>query len=197
MEARGVAAHKKGALHLGAYLVFVDESGFLLLGTVRRTWAPRGHTPLTRYRYRHGKVSLISALSVSPKRHRVALYFQLHRENIRRPEVCAFLRHLLRHLPGHVILLWDNGQIHKGQEIRRLLERHPRLQVEYFPGYAPELNPDEGVWSQTKGALANGRPDDLDELTGQVLSELANLRNSPSSLRACFHTSDLPPFLRL
>ena len=140
---------------------------------------------------------MISALSVSPKRHRVALYYQLHRENIRRPEVCAFLRHLLRHLPGHVIVLWDNGQIHKGEEIRRLLDRHPRLHVEYFPGYAPELNPDEGVWNQTKGALANGRPDDLDELTGQVLSQLANLRNSPASLRACFHTSDLPPFLRL
>ena len=196
MEAGRLAAHKKGALDLGAYLVFLDESGFLLIGTVRRTWAPRGQTPITRYRYRHGKVSLISALSVSPRRHRVGLYYQLHRENIRRPEVCAFVRHLLRHVSGHVILLWDNGQIHKGEEIRRLLDRHPRLHLEYFPGYAPELNPDEGVWNQTKGALANGRPDDLGELAAHVLAELAKLRRSPPSLRACFHESALPPLLR-
>jgi transposase len=191
-----MAAHKKGARRLGAYLVFLDESGFLLIGTVRRTWAPRGQTPITRYRYQHVKASLISALSVSPKRHRVALYYQLHRANIRRPEVCAFLRHLLRHLPGHVIVLWDNGQIHKGEAVRLLRARHPRLHLEYFPGYAPELNPDEGVWNQTKGALANGRPDNLDELAAHILRELANLRRSPASLRACFHESDLPPFLR-
>jgi len=191
-----MAAHKKGARRLGAYLVFLDESGFLLIGTVRRTWAPRGQTPITRYRYQHVKASLISALSVSPKRHRVALYYQLHRANIRRPEVCAFLRHLLRHLPGHVIVLWDNGQIHKGEAVRLLRARHPRLHLEYVPGYAPELNPDEGVWNQTKGALANGRPDNLDELAAHILRELANLRRSPASLRACFHESDLPPFLR-
>ena len=191
-----MAAHKKRARRLGAYLVFLDESGFLLIGTVRRTWAPRGQTPITRFRYQHGKASLISALSVSPRRHRVALYYQLHRVNIRRPEVCAFVRHLLRHLPGHVIVLWDNGQIHKGEAVRLLRAQHPRLHLEYFPGYAPELNPDEGVWNQTKGALANGRPDNVDELAAHILRELANLRRSPASLRACFHESDLPPFLR-
>ena len=180
---------------MGAYLVFLDESGFLLIGTVCRTWAPRGQTPQVRYRYQHGKVSLISALSVSPQRHRVGLFYQLHRQNIRRPQVCAFLRQLLRHLRGPLIVLWDNGQIHKGLEVRQFCEEHPRLHVEYFPGYAPELNPDEGVWNQAKKALANGRPDTLDELADQVLCELESLRTSPAKLRACIHTSDLPPFL--
>ncbi len=196
MEAPGLAAHKKGALDLGAYLVFLDESGFLLLGTVRRTWAPQGQTPKVRYRYQHGKVSLISAVSVSPRCQRVGLYYQLHRSNIRRPQVCAFLRHLLRHLSGPLLLLWDNGQIHKGAEIRKFLDRHPRLHVEYFPGYAPELNPDEGVWQQAKGTLANGRPDDLDELAAQVTSEMDALCASPAKIRACIHMSDLPSFLR-
>ena len=190
-----MASDKKRASHVGAYLVFLDESGFLLIGTVCRTWAPRGQTPQVRYRYQHGKVSLISALSVSPQRHRVGLFYQLHRKNIRRPQVCAFLRQLLRHLRGPLIVLWDNGQIHKGLDVRQFCEEHPRLHVEYFPGYAPELNPDEGVWNQAKKALANGRPDTLDELADHVLRELESLRTSAAKLRACIHTSDLPPFL--
>src|SRR5439155_5113708 len=62
------------AQRLNAYLVFLDESGFLLLPTVRRTWAPRGTTPIVRHRYRRDKVSAISAVTVSPQRHRCGLY---------------------------------------------------------------------------------------------------------------------------
>lgn len=180
---------------MGAHLVFVDESGFQLIGTVRRTWAPRGQTPVTRYRYQHGKVSVISGLSVSPRRFHVGLYFRLHECNIRQPQVCAFLSQMLHHLRCHVIVLWDNGKIHKGPAIREFQARHPRLHLEYFPGYAPELNPDEGVWDHTKQALANGRPNTVQELFQDVLSELKQLRHSAPTLRACIHTSALPSFL--
>jgi transposase len=190
-----MASHKKGAARLGAYVVFLDESGFTLRGTVCRTWAPRGLTPTSRYKYRHDKVSVISGLSVSPRRHRVGLYYQVHETNIKHPEVCEFLRQLLRHLRGFVILLWDRGGIHKGDPIRAFLKGHSRLRVEYFPAYAPELNPDEGVWSQSKKALANGRPETTKELRLFVLDELGTLRQSQSHLRACIHESDLPAFL--
>ena len=180
---------------MGAHLVFVDESGFQLIGTVRRTWAPRGQTPVTRYRYQQGKVSVISGLSVSPRRFHVGLYFRLHECNIRQPQVCAFLRQVLRHLRHPVIVLWDNGKIHKGPAIREFHARHPRLHLEYFPGYAPELNPDEGVWDHAKQALANGRPNTVQELFRDVLSELKQLRHAAPTLRACIHTSGLPSFL--
>jgi len=190
-----VAADRKGAADLGAYVVFLDESGFMLTGTVVRTWGPRGHTPVVRYRYRHDKVSVISGLSVSPRRHRVGLYYQVHEKNIQHQEVCGFLRQLLRHLRGPVVLLWDNGGIHKGHRIRDFRKRHPRLQVEYFPGYAPELNPDEGVWDQSKKALANGRPDNVQELREYILAGLHKLSQSRGHLRACIHESELPAFL--
>jgi transposase len=190
-----MASDKKRAEDLGAYLVFLDESGYMLMGTVVRTWGPRGQTPVFRYHYRHDKVSVISGLSVSPRRHRVGLYFQVHLKNIERPDVCEFLKHLLRHLPGIVVLLWDRGGIHKGDPMRAFLEQHPRLKVEYFPGDAPELNPDEGVWNQTKKALANGRPDTVNELRQFILEELCKLSQSQSHLRACIHESELPLFL--
>jgi transposase len=191
-----VAADNKGAEELGAYLVFIDESGFMLTGTVCRTWAPRGRTPTFSYWYKHDKVSVISGLSVSPRQHRVGLYYQMHEANIRHPEVCHFLRHLSRHLPGPIIILWDNGAIHKGDDIREFCAQHPRLHLEYFPGYAPEWNPDEGVWDQTKKAMANGRPKDVRQLKQRVHAELRRLTRSRAHLRACFHQSDLPSFLK-
>jgi len=195
VEAAGLAAHKKNAARLGAHLAFVDESGYLLIPPVRRTWGPRGQTPCIRYSYKHDKISAISAVTVSPTRRRLGLYCQFHRKNIQQAEVCQFLRHLLRHLRGPVIVIWDNGKPHKGEPIRELCRRFPRLHLERFPAYAPELNPDEGIWNQMDNALANGRPDNLDELSAALKKTLGHLRRSQSKLRWCVHQSELPPFL--
>jgi transposase len=181
---------------LGAHIVFVDESGFLLIPNVRKTWAPRGDTPIVRHRYRHDRISVISGISIAPQRQRVGLYFQAHAKNIQHDEVCQFLRHLLRHLRGPVIVIWDNASIHKGDRIREICRRFPRLHLERLPPYAPQLNPDEQVWAYAKGRLANGRPDDLTTLDRHLQRTLRELKGSPHRLRACVHRSELPPFLR-
>jgi transposase len=191
-----MATDKKKARRLGAHIVFVDESGFLLIPNVLKTWAPRGLTPVHRHRYRRDKVSVMSGISVSPKRQRLGLYFRFWLNNIGHAEVCEFLRHLLRHLQGYVIVLFDNSRTHRGEQLRELRRRHPRLHFEYFPSYAPELNPDEGVWSLMKRSLANGRPDNIHDLIYDLLQSIENIGNSPSKLRGCITQSDLPPFLR-
>jgi transposase len=188
-----VGRHQKKAQRLTAYLVFLDESGFLLIPTVRRTWAPRGQTPLLRHHYRRDKVSAISAVTVSPRRRHCGLYAHFHLANITHVEVAAFLRELLRHLAGPIIVLWDGGAIHRGPAVRALLARHPRLHVEQFPGYAPELNPDELVWSYLKAQLANGRPDAVDELLADLTRVTRRLRRCPALLRAFILGSELPP----
>ena len=190
-----MAPSKKNARRLGAHLVFADESGFLLIPTVRRTWAPRGQTPRLRHSYRHDRLSALSAISISPRRRRVHLYYQIHDHNLRRREVCRFVSHLLRHLRGPIFLLWDNIAIHRGGPIEKLRDRNPRLRLVPFPAYAPELNPDEGVWRTCKAQLANGQPEHLDRLWGDLFLTLEDLRASPSKLRGCIRQSDLPPFL--
>lgn len=190
-----MAPDKKNAARLGAYLVFVDESGFLLIPPVRRTWAPRGETPVIRHQQKRDRISVISGVSVSPQRKHLGLYYALHKKNIQSAEVCLFLRSLLRHLPGRIIVLWDNGKIHKGALMQDFCRTHRRLHLEALPPYAPELNPDEGVWSQAKDTLANGRPDTLAELWQHLFHTLDDIGHSPSKLRACIHQSDLPPFL--
>lgn len=176
--------------------MFIDESGFLLIPHVVKTWAPVGQTPIHRHSYRRDRVSVISGVSVSPQHQRLNLYYYLFYDNIRQEEVCLFLRHLLRHLRGVVIVLLDNSRPHKGKPLQALLQRQGRLHLEYFPAYAPDLNPDEGVWSQAKRKLANSCPKDVDELTRDIKRSMKGIADSSSKLRACIEQSELPPFLR-
>jgi transposase len=179
---------------MGAHLVFIDESGFLLLPSVRKTWAPTGQTPILRHKTRRDKISVISGVSVSPRRRHLNLYFELFPSNIGHVEACLFLDQLLRHLRGPVIAVWDNASIHKGEPIRAMCRRHSRLHLELFPSYAPELNPDEGVWKLAKEELANGRPDSIEDLAVPLLSALERIAGSQTLLRSCIHHSELPFF---
>jgi transposase len=139
---------------------------------------------------------VISAISVSPQRQRLHLYDYLYYDNIGHDEVCLFLRHLLRHLRGEVIALLDNSRTHKGEPVEELLLQHPRLHIEHFPSYAPELNPDEGVWSLAKRKLANSCPKDIDELMEDIIRSMNGIGRSQGKLRGCIEQSELPSFLR-
>jgi transposase len=177
--------------------VFADESGFLLIPNVVRTWAAQGQTPIHRHRQgRRDKISVISGISVSPRRHRLGLYYLLFYDNIGQEEVCAFLRELLRHMRGPIIALLDNSSTHQGAPLEELLGQHRRLRIEHFPLYAPQLNPDEGVWFLAKRNLANSCPNDVEELMENVLFSIEGIRNSPQKLRGCIAQSELPSSLR-
>lgn len=190
-----MAAREKSAARLGAHLVFADESGFFLTPTLAKTWAPVGKTPVVRHIDRRDRISVISAISVSPVRRRPNLYFQLHLKNIQQEEVRCFLRHLLRHLRGHVFLFWDGGKPHRSQMVRDLCRRVHRLHLFRLPAYAPEFNPDEGIWKLAKGALANGCPSDVPELARSLTRTLRSIRSNRRNLCGCITHSALPPFL--
>ena len=106
------------------------------------------------------------------------------------------MRELLRHLHRPVIVLLDNSSTHKGKPIEQILGRHRRLRIEYFPSYAPQLNPDEGVWALAKQKLANSCPNDVDELLEDILGSIEAIRNSSEKLRGCIAHSELPFSLR-
>ena len=109
--------------------------------------------------------------------------------------MAVFLRHLLRQIRGHLIVLLDNGTIHRGDPVQDLLARTRRLHLVPFPAYAPELNPDEGVWNHLKRLLANGRPDTQAELMDVLADDICRLAAAPDLLRGCIQHSELPPFL--
>ena len=99
-----MAQDKKSARRQRAHLVLIDESGFLMSPLVRRTLAPRGHTPILKTKgSRREKVSITAAMTVSPKRRRLGLYWRTFpRDYVTGERSADFLRYLLRHLRGKV-----------------------------------------------------------------------------------------------
>ena len=175
-------------------MVFIDETGFLLHPLVRRTWAPRGRTPILRQRTRHHRrVSAIGGLSLSPRRRRLGWYLQFHVDaTIRQEQVLDFLRHLLRHLGGPLIVVWDRLAAHRSRALRQWLRRCRRVHVEYLSGYAPELNPNEYGWAYLKNhPLANYCPMDVEQLHTRVVVVAQDVAGHQDLLRSFVHATGL------
>ncbi len=186
---------KRRARRQAAHLVFIDETGFLLAPLLQRTWAPIGQTPILCQRTRHHRrVSAIGGLSISPHRWRLGWYFRPYDDRtIRQEQVVDFLRGLLRHLDGRLIVVWDRLQAHRSKLLRQWLRRCRRLHLEYLPGYAPELNPNEYAWSYLKTKpLANYCPHDVEELHAKVLIESRRVASCQNLLRSFVHAAELP-----
>lgn len=176
-----------------AYLAFLDESGFMLTPTVRRTLAPRGKTPVLDAWDRRDRWSAISCVTLSPVAARPGLYFDLLGHHVHGEDVVEFLADLHRRL-GPVTVVWDRNQIHsKSKAVKAWLAAHPEVVAEDFPGYVPDLNPDEGVWGWAKyGRLANLAANDKDELWDHVVDELITVKHRPDLLRGFIKQTGLP-----
>jgi transposase len=142
-----VAGDQKKVTTEGRTLVYVDEAGFYLLPAVVRTYAPVGQTPILRAPCSYDRLSVISGITPTGR-----LLLQVHERAIRGAQVVTFLKHLLRHIPGKLLILWDGASIHRCQAVKDFLAQGgaARIHLEALPAYAPDLNPDEGIWRHLK-----------------------------------------------
>ena len=99
---------------------------------------------------------------------------------------------LRRFLGGQkATLLWDGLPAHRSLAMAAWLRRQRSgLVVEPLPGYAPELNPVEALWSNLKGVeLANLAGDTLAEVTAAAEGGIQRIRRTHqlaySFLRHC------------
>ncbi len=165
----------------------------MLQPTVRRTWARRGQTPIQKSWDRHDRLSAISAISISPKRRRLGLYFDILDHNVKTDDFETFMERLLRRLQNRVILVMDRLQVHRSAG-RRLSARFPkRLHIEWLPAYAPELNPTEQVWNRAKYTdMANFLPNDVRHLGRAMAASFRRTRNQQTMLCSFFKHAQLP-----
>ena len=184
----------KDAERRGAYLVFVDESGFMLSPVLRRTFAPRGKAPVVKAADPHGRISAISALVVSPVHKHLSFFYHLlpDNANFRGGSIIQFVGEILARIRGPIIILWDSIPIHCSQPVVQYLEQHDRLVVEPFPAYAPELNPVDKVWLYLKyDRLPNYVPAMLTKLRKRLSGEMKKLRHNQKVLSSCIRRSGL------
>jgi transposase len=179
----------------GAWVVFIDETGFMLVPTVRRTYAPRGQRPVHRTGHPHGRVSAAGAIAVRPGRDRIRLRYALLADqvNFRGPSIVQFLREVRSDLGGPMTVIWDQIPIHECASVTAFLAAQPDVVAEPFPPYAPELNPADGIWRYIKyGRLANYTPYEMEELRCKVVEELDRLKKSPGLLTSFIRFTKLP-----
>lgn len=158
----------------------------------RRTWAPRGQTPVQRAWDRYDRLSVISAVTLSPHRRHIGTPFQIHTNNIRTAEAVDFIKALRRSFRGPLIIVLDRWSVHRAAAKQILASRLKQMEFEWLPAYAPELNPVEARWSHTKyGDLANFVPDDTPELKHAVRKSLKSQANDHQLKTSFFKTAKL------
>jgi transposase len=189
LEGGALALAEKKAVAEGRRIVFVDETGCYLLPGVVRTFAPRGKTPVIREVVGREHLSAISGITPEGQ-----LLVKTQDYAYHGLEAVCFLRHLLRHLSEKLLVIWDGNPIHRSNEIREFLrgEEGKDIQLEPLPGYAPELNPDEGIWNYLKRVeLRNVVCQDMRQLFTEFRRAVQRLRRKPHIILACFTQAGL------
>jgi transposase len=116
------------------------------------------------------------------------LLMMVQQRAFRSPDVVRFLQHLLHHIAGKLLVIWDGSPIHRAQPVKDFLANGgaERIRLERLPGYAPDLNPDEGIWNYLKRVeLRNACCSDLDELRGAMRLAKERLRHKRRVIRGC------------
>jgi transposase len=189
LEDGAVAGDKKKATRQRAWIFFEDESGFSQQPSIRRTWAPRGQTPVLKARGNHwSRTSVAAALGFRWDGGRSRLLARSKPDSYNTESLMAFLKDLKRFVRGQrVILIWDHLPAHRSNVMKRFLfKQRDWLQIEWLPGYAPDLNPAEGVWNNIKGReMANFCPDYMNEAVRAFRRGLRRVSHS-RRLRSAF-----------
>jgi len=167
--------------------VFVDESGLSEKPHICRTWSPRGQTPVLQYHFNWQKLSAMAGVTW------YNFYFRLFPGSIRSPEVVEFLGHLLRHIRGKVLVIWDGLRSHRSRLVKDfVLGQNDRLELEFLPAYAPELNPVEYLWGYWKHhELPNFCPKNFRELSYHARKALRRMRRRPTLVTAFWKQAEL------
>jgi DDE superfamily endonuclease len=142
-----------------------------LQATTMNVWSPRGQTPIVRVDAGRSKVGFYGTLDLKTGTELVT------RSPLFNADVSAcHLQQVLDAFPGRPILFfWDRAPWHRGEPIRKLLAANPRLEILEYPVAAPELNPQEQVWKQTRRAVSHNHttpklPKLADDFEGHLLS---------------------------
>jgi len=167
--------------------VFIDESGLSERPHCCRTWSPKGQTPILQYHFNWKHLSAMAGVSWRK------FYFRLFPGSIRSPQVVEFLKHLLRHISGRVLVIWDGLRSHRSRMVSEFVSStNDRLTIEFLPAYAPELNPVEYLWGYWKQhELPNFCPKNFFELSHHARKALCRMRRRPTLVAAFWKQAEL------
>ena len=169
----------------GAEIYFWDESGFRADAVHGLTWGVKGQTPEVRVPGQRQSVSAASAVTAKG-----AFWFITYQGGLKAERFVEFLKKMMKYRKKPVELILDNLPAHKGPKVRACIESlNGKLQLHYLPGYAPELNPDELVWSHMKRTGTSKKPlKSGEKLQPRIDADLLAMQQNPKLIRSFFKT---------
>lgn len=189
MAQRGLAGPEKKSQRDRRRLICVDESGFYLLPGAVRTYSPCGNTPCLKVKRTRDHLSVLGGITPEGR-----LFTRIQRRAIHGCDCVSFLKRVRSQLGPKLLVIWDGSPIHRGDEVAWYLAERPSgmVQVERLPGYAPDLNPQEGAWEHLKHVeLRNCCFADLDALGFGLTRAIARLRHKVALIRSFFSGAGL------
>lgn len=172
----------KRAKKAQATLLFADETGVHENSPVATTWGERGKRPVVTVSGQRRKINVISA--VSP---RGRLWFRCFSGNLNHARFIEFLGALIHDIKGRVVLVIDRHPAHIAAPTRRWLhENRARIGVHFLPPYAPDMNPDEHVWSYLKGLFRREPLWQGENLQERVQDSMADIARDNALVRTFF-----------
>jgi transposase len=152
-----------------------------------RTWAPQGETPQLQFSFTWKQLSVIAGITWW------RFYFRLFPGPIKGQQIVAFLQALNTQIRRKLLIIWDGLGVHKSRRVRDYLESlGGRIQIEFLPAYAPELNPTEYIWGHLKQhEIANLCARNLAELSPIARNRLRSMQRRPQLIRAFWKQAEL------
>lgn len=168
----------------GAEVFFFDESGFRADTVHGKTWAVRGQTPVVERPGQRQSVSAASAVTAQG-----AFWFCVYEGALNGELFVELLKKMMHRRRKSVHLILDSLPAHKRSIVSEYVtSTEGRLTLHFLPGYAPDLNPDELVWSHVKRTGTARRPLQKGEkLREKIEEQLAKLQKLPSVIRSFFN----------
>jgi transposase len=174
---------RRRAKRVGAMIFFLDEAGFQSDPPLGRTYGLKGKTPVVKTSGQRQSINVISAVNA-----RGEFWAATYTGKLDAEAFVAFLENFMRGRTGRVVLVVDGHPAHKAKVVKELIKSMKgRLELHFLPPYAPDLNPDEFVWSYMKGNGVSKKPLKQNESMRQRVEEdLAKIQSNRALVRSFF-----------
>jgi transposase len=174
---------KQRARRLGAWFFFLDEAGFQSDPPLGRTYGLKGQTPVVVTSGHRQSLNVISAVNA-----RGEFWAATYTGRLNAEAFVAFLENFMKGRRGKVFLVVDGHPAHKAKRVAKLVASMAgRLELHSLPAYAPDLNPDEFVWSHMKTNGVSKKPLKKNEsLKDRIEEDLLQIYHNPALVRSFF-----------
>ncbi len=179
---------KKRAKKLGAKIFFLDEAGFQSDPPLGRTYGLKGKTPVVTTSGQRQSINVISAVNA-----RGEFWAATYEGKLNAESFVLFLRNFMKGRRGKVFLVVDGHPAHTAKAVERYRESlKGQLEIHRLPPYAPDLNPDEFVWSHMKKNGVSKKPLKQNEaLRDRVEEDLLNIIANRALVRSFFRAESV------